>query len=90
LIILNAFSFISYGQTIISCNSEIKSRLDSITNENFSGTILVSKNNEIIEKRVYGYANKEFKIENNFETKFNIASITKIVTSVAILLFSQD
>jgi len=90
VLFLNLFSFISFGQTTISNNSEIKSYLDSITNEDFSGTILVAKNNEIIEKRACGFSNKEFKVENNFDTKFNIASITKMFTSVAILqLFQQ-
>lgn len=69
---------------------EIKKFLDQLTEENFSGTILVAKNDKIIEQRAYGFASKEFDVKNKIDTKFNIASITKSFTAVAILqLFEQ-
>ncbi|MGO3156012.1 MAG: serine hydrolase domain-containing protein, partial [Mesonia sp.] len=45
---------------------------------------------KIIQKRAYGYSSIEFKIKNTTETKFNIASITKMFTAVATLqLYEQ-
>ncbi len=81
---------LSFGQTKISYNSEIKSYLDSLTQEDFSGAILVAKDNEVIEQRAYRLANMEFGVKNKIDTKFNIASITKMFTSVATLQLYQQ
>ncbi len=45
------FALLLNGQTNISFNAEIKSYLDDLTQDDFSGTILVAHNNQIIEKR---------------------------------------
>lgn len=68
-----------------SKDSEIKSFLDNLKPSNFSGVILVAHNDKIIEKKAYGLASIEYGIENKLDTKFNIASITKMITAVAIL-----
>lgn len=69
---------------------EIKNYLGQLTNEDFSGTILVAKNDRIIEQRAYGFASKELDVQNKIDTKFNVASITKSFTAVAILqLYEQ-
>lgn len=65
--------------------TDIKTYLDHLSSEEFSGTILVARNEEILEKRAYGMANIEFAIKNQTDTKFNIASITKMFTAVATL-----
>lgn len=77
---------------ITSCNrptksesSEIQDYLNSLTAEDFSGVILVAKEDSIIDYRAYGYANIEHKIKNVVDTKFNLASITKMITAVGIL-----
>lgn len=66
-------------------NEEIKKFLDTLSDKTFSGTILVAKNDTIIEKRAYGLSSKEFNVKNKIDTKFNIASITKSFTAAAIL-----
>jgi CubicO group peptidase (beta-lactamase class C family) len=66
-------------------DKEITSYLDQLTDKDFSGTILVAKNDDIIEQRAFDMANKEFRIKNKIDTKFNIASITKSFTAAAIL-----
>ena len=86
---MTIFGFISFGQTNISYNSEIKSYLDDLTQEEFSGTILVAKNDTIIHRRAYGLASIEYNVKNKIDTKFNIASITKMITSVAVLQLFQ-
>ena len=66
-------------------NEKIDSLLNGVTQKEFSGAILIAQNNEVIEKRAYGLASIEYGIQNTTETKFNIASITKMITAVAIL-----
>lgn len=39
---------------------------------------------KIIFQGAYGEANKDFRVRNNLETKFNLGSINKMVTAIAI------
>jgi len=79
------------GQSNSERDSKIASYLDTLSQKNFSGVILVAHNDQIIEKRAYGKANIEFNVENSIDTKFNIASISKLFTAVATLqLYEQN
>ena len=51
----------------------------------FNGTALVAENGRVIYKKGFGYANFEWKIPNDTDTKFRLASITKQFTSAVIL-----
>lgn len=51
----------------------------------FSGVVLVSKKDEIILSKGYGWADRRNKIPNSSSTVFNIGSITKQFTASAIL-----
>lgn len=66
-------------------NKQIESFLNNLNSEDFSGVILVAQNDSISQKRAYGLASIEYNAENKIDTKFNIASITKMITAVAIL-----
>jgi len=50
----------------------------------FGGTVLVMKNDSVILKKAYGYANMEWNVKNDVDTKFVLASITKYFTAIAI------
>lgn len=78
-------SFQLSGQPVTDYNLQIKSYLNNLSQDDFSGTILVAKNNTIIERKTYGLASIEYGIKNKIDTKFNIASITKLFTAVATL-----
>jgi len=55
------------------------------TKENeFSGTVLIAKDGKPIFHKAYGYASKRYKVPNKEDTKFNLGSLNKIFTSVAI------
>ena len=87
LVFLLSYTFVS-GQNKIE---KIKTFLNDLEPEQFSGTILVAHKDSIIEKRAYGLASIEYKVKNKIDTKFNIASISKMITAVATLkLFEQD
>ncbi|MFK8013630.1 MAG: serine hydrolase domain-containing protein [Marinicellaceae bacterium] len=73
-----------------STEEKIATFLNNLSEDDFSGTILVAHNDKIIDKKAYGFSSIEFNVKNNTDTKFNIASITKLFTSVAILqLYDQ-
>ncbi|PKG42527.1 serine hydrolase domain-containing protein [Psychroflexus sp. MES1-P1E] len=89
-IIILFIGIFAFGQSNSNKESVITSFLDNLNKDDFSGTILVAKKDKIIEQRAYGLSSIEFNVKNNTETKFNIASITKMFTSVATLqLYEQ-
>lgn len=53
--------------------------------DRFSGTVLVCEKDNILLGRAYGYANEQYKIMNEVNTKYKIASFTKQFTAAAIL-----
>lgn len=52
--------------------------------DEFSGVVLVAKADKTTYNKAFGMANKEQNQSNNLETKFNLASIGKVFTQVAI------
>ena len=50
----------------------------------FSGNVLIAKNGNPVFQEAYGYASKKLELPNNVDTKFNLGSINKIFTTVAI------
>ncbi len=58
--------------------------------KDFSGAILVKKANDILFSDAYGYAHKGWKIKNTVDTKFDTASVTKLFTTVGVLLLIKD
>lgn len=66
--------------------NEVENYMDAWYEANrFSGTGLVYKNEDILLKKGYGFANEQYRIANTSETKYNIGSFTKQFTAVAIL-----
>lgn len=52
--------------------------------DEFSGVVLLAKNGKTFFHQAYGLANKDFEVPNRPDTKFNIGSIDKMFTQVAI------
>ena len=50
----------------------------------FTGVILIAKNGTPIFEEAFGYADRERKIPNKIDTKFNVGSINKSFTALAI------
>lgn len=50
----------------------------------FSGTVLLAKDGVVLYKGAFGMANKDFDAPNKIDTKFNLGSMNKMFTSVAI------
>lgn len=51
----------------------------------FSGTVLLAKDGKVLFKKAYGLASKRFDVPNRIDTKFNLGSMNKMFTGVAIL-----
>ncbi|RXR34781.1 class A beta-lactamase-related serine hydrolase [Flavobacterium piscinae] len=74
---------------------ELNTNINQYLNEyikcnDFSGAILISKKGNIIYEDSFGYANKELQVKNTLNTKFNLASVSKQFTAVAIMQLIQD
>jgi len=52
--------------------------------DDFSGVVMVAKNGSPVFQKAYGYANREQKTPNTIDTRFNLGSINKSFTQVAI------
>ena len=55
----------------------------------FSGVVVLAKDGKPLLTRAYGYADRSRTAKNNPETKFNLGSINKIFTQVAIAQLAQ-
>jgi len=63
----------------------IESRLNElVAGDEFSGTVLLAKGDKPIFQKAYGLASKEYNVPNRIDTKFNLGSINKIFTQVAV------
>ena len=56
----------------------------------FSGTILVSQGGEVVFEKAYGFASRQLNVPNVLETKFHIASVTKMFIAMAALMLSEQ
>jgi len=56
----------------------------------FSGVVLVKQDESVLFEGAYGYANRSWKVKNRLDTRFRIASISKMFTAVATLGLIDD
>lgn len=64
---------------------ELGSYFQRLAEEGFlSGVILLAKDREPIFHQAYGFANRDFNVANRPDTKFNLGSMNKMFTAVAV------
>jgi CubicO group peptidase (beta-lactamase class C family) len=56
----------------------------------FSGTILVAQEEEIVFEKAYCFASRQLNVPNTLETKFHIASVTKMFIAMAALILTEQ
>lgn len=61
-----------------------------IETKQFSGCVLVAKNNEVLYQQAFGYASREEKVLNRIATNFNIASMGKTFTATLIMQLVKE
>ena len=62
----------------------------AVSEDTFSGGALIARDGKPILEKAYGLANKSSNTPNNVDTKFNLGSINKSFTSVAIAQLAQQ
>lgn len=61
-----------------------------VESQNFSGSILISRKGKTLFSKAYGYANLEWKVPNEVNTVFHLASVSKTFTAAAVLMLEQN
>jgi CubicO group peptidase (beta-lactamase class C family) len=61
---------------------EYTGRLASV--DLFSGAVLIARHGKILAQKAFGLANRDFSVPNNLQTRFNVASLCKAWTGIAI------
>jgi CubicO group peptidase (beta-lactamase class C family) len=90
LIIATLASIGSYAQDTTSIEEKVE-KIEELIEANvtsimpFSGSVLVAQNGEIVYKGAFGLADLEKGTKNTIDSKYFIGSITKQITTVAIL-----
>lgn len=63
---------------------------EQTSEDNFSGSYLIAKDGKIVIEGTKGMANKKLKVLNSTETVFNLGSVSKMFTAVAITQLVQE
>ncbi len=61
----------------------------AVTQDHFSGAVLVAKGDQVLLDKGYGSANLEWNIPNSPNTKFRLGSVTKQFTAASVLLLQE-
>jgi D-alanyl-D-alanine carboxypeptidase len=57
--------------------------------DEFSGVVLITHHDTIIFEQVHGLANRRYAVPNQLDTRFNLASMNKMFTGVAVTQLAQ-
>src|SRR5262249_15253410 len=92
-----ALAVILYGSCVSGCSSAAAqdaagkaARIDALAAKYadyglFTGSVLVSEHDQVVFKKGYGLANREWNIPNAPDVKFRLGSITKQFTSMLVM-----
>jgi CubicO group peptidase (beta-lactamase class C family) len=61
-----------------------------VSTNNFSGSILIARNGNILLSKAYGPMNRSYNAPNTTQTKFYLASVSMIFTSAAIMKLVEE
>ncbi|MEO5858680.1 MAG: serine hydrolase domain-containing protein [Pyrinomonadaceae bacterium] len=71
--------------TADQASKELEAFVKKLTDADvFSGSVLLAKDGKVLYKGAFGVANKDFNAPNKIDTKFNLGSMNKMFTGVAI------
>ncbi|MFZ5552035.1 MAG: serine hydrolase [Bacteroidota bacterium] len=83
--------FFLYGYSQSSTEQKIDEYLGILQkNEKLSGVVLVMHKEKPVYKKAFGYANREWRVENTIDTRFCLASVTKQFTAMVIMQMVQE
>jgi CubicO group peptidase (beta-lactamase class C family) len=92
--ILLAMVIQSFSASFVTASDKVH-QIDSLISVyeeygQFTGTVLVAESGQVIFKKGYGLANREWNIPNEPNTKFRIGSITKQFTAMLIMQLVEE
>lgn len=61
-----------------------------VAQDKFSGAVLLAKDDKPLFQKAYGLASKEFNVPNQINTKFNLASMGKMFTGIAVAQLAEQ
>jgi D-alanyl-D-alanine carboxypeptidase len=97
--ILMAFSFVGCGHALGDELPVSPQQLAALTarrletlskSEQFSGVVLIAKDGRPILRKAFGFSNLADRVTNRVDTRFNVASMGKMFTGVAIMQLVQS
>lgn len=88
---------VTLSLSLLACAAQAqqaKKQLDSLFSDIsprglFNGNILAAKNNELFFERTEGWSNQAAGIKNNAKTRFELASLSKVFTAVAVMQLAE-
>ncbi len=57
--------------------------------DQFSGAVLLAKDGEVVFEKAWGLASRRYDVPNNLETRFNLGSMNKMFTAVALVQLQE-
>lgn len=85
-VLLLSLSLLFSAQSASSQSKDLSALIDEYAkSHDFHGTVLVQNGGVIECRKSYGLANRQFKVPNRDDTRYKIASITKMFTAVLTL-----
>lgn len=86
---------LTYNKKPVIVDSFSTSKLHSFVadlarKDSFSGVVLVALHGRILYQQAFGMASKEYEVPINFQTRFDLASLTKVFTGTAIGQLAQQ
>lgn len=82
---LSVQSFATTQQNEIDAKALTTLVEDLAAQDKFSGAVLLANGSKVLYSGAYGLASKRFNVANNLQTKFNLGSMNKMFTAVAIM-----
>lgn len=61
-----------------------------VANDAFSGAVLIARHGKPVFAHAYGLANRSYNVPNTMAMRFNLASVTKMFTAVAVARLAED
>jgi CubicO group peptidase (beta-lactamase class C family) len=79
------------GPTFAQLEKELASVVDKqITDNDFSGVVTITKNNNVIYEKISGYSDEQNKVPLTAETRFSLGSIGKFFTGILTMKLVEE
>ncbi|HEX8998233.1 MAG TPA: serine hydrolase domain-containing protein [Ktedonobacterales bacterium] len=78
------------GDTMVHAEALAQVFDQAEADQSFSGVALVTQAEDVLFEKAYGFASRQLRVPNTVETKFHIASMTKMFIAMTALILSEQ